>query len=94
MKLKAVGDKIHVERDPAEVCMEKGIIIPVRSQKTPEHNRMTYGTVLAVGAQVKNWKPGERIALREGWGDDYFYDNRTVTILSEREHRDCCRVLA
>ena len=92
MKVKAVGDKIIVERDPPKECTEGGILIPESLERTPRFNPTQMATIVSVGprCQYPALSEGVRIALKTGWGDDYHYDDRTYTILSEREYRDCC----
>ena len=92
MSLKAYGDKIIVERDPPKECSEGGIIIPESLERTPRFNPTGYATIVSVGPRCRYpaLSVGTRIAIKTGWGDDYFYDDRTLTILSEREYRDCC----
>jgi co-chaperonin GroES (HSP10) len=92
MSLKAYGENIIVERDPPKECAEKGIIIPESLERTPRFGPTGYATIISVGPRCRYpaLSPGVRIAIKEAWGDNYFYDNRTLTILSEREYRDCC----
>ena len=92
MKLKAAGDKIIVERDPHKECNDGGIVIPESLERTPRFNPMNMATVVSVGPKCPYpaISPGVRIAIKDGWGDNYFYDDRTLTILTEREYRDCC----
>jgi co-chaperonin GroES (HSP10) len=92
MKLKAIGDKIIVERDPPKECAEGGILIPETLERTPRFNPTDMATVVSVGPRCPYpaIAVGTRIAIKTAWGDDYFHDDRTLTILSEREYRDCC----
>jgi co-chaperonin GroES (HSP10) len=89
---KAIGDKIIVEKDKLDEAYAGGIIIPAASQRTPTHAGMIEATVLSVGAKVTAMKAGQRIMMRHAWGDDYFYDERILTVLTEREYRDCLLV--
>lgn len=86
---KAIGDKIIVEKDAVVEAYAGGIIIPASSQRTPTHGADIAATVLSVGSKVTTVKAGDRIMLRAAWGDDYLYGERTLTILNERQFRDC-----
>ena len=90
--IKAYGDKIIVERDPIGPCEEKGILIPASLERTPRFNPSGYARIVSVGPRcnVSEIKEGGRLIIKTGWGDDFFYDDRTFTILPEREYRDCC----
>lgn len=89
--IKAIGDKIVVEKPIAtKEHNEGGIIIPESLQRTPRFAGYVVATVLSVGNRVTQFKAGDRILMRSVWGDDYYYDNRTITVLSERQWRDCC----
>lgn len=88
---RAVGDKIIVEKPQEDgPHAEGGIIIPESLQRTPRFGGYVVARVLSVGARVTEFKPGNKILMRAVWGDDYFYDGRTITILTERMWRDCC----
>lgn len=90
--IRAYGDKIIVEKDAHKECAEKGILIPESLERTPRFNPGVYATIVSVGPRCKYpaLDVGVRIALKEAWGDTIFHDNRTLTILTEREYRDCC----
>jgi co-chaperonin GroES (HSP10) len=92
MPLKAYGDKIVVERDPPKPAAEDGILIPASLERTPRFNPTDLATIISVGprCKVKEFREGGRLAIKTGWGDDFFHDDRTFTILTEREYRDCC----
>ena len=96
MTPKAVRDTIIVLKDKVEEATEKGIIVPAGLQRTPRFSPTIEATILAVGPKVREpaLKVGGRIGLNSAWGDDYFIDNKTLTILTEREYRDCWLVEA
>ena len=90
MTPRAIGDKIIVEKPPVtKEVNEGGIIIPESLQRTPRFAGYVVATVVSVGGRVNEFKTGDRILMRSAWGDDYFYDDRTLTVLTERQWRDC-----
>jgi co-chaperonin GroES (HSP10) len=89
---RAIRDKLIVEKDEHVEHTIGGIVIPESLERTPRFGGYTHATVLSVGADVKDWKAGDRMMLREVWGDEIIHDNRTLTILTDRAARDCLRV--
>lgn len=89
---KAIGDKIIVEKAEHVEHQIGGIVIPEALERTPRYAGYVTAKVISVGGRVKDWAVGDTMLMREVWGDEYFYDNRSLTIINERAARDCLRV--
>ena len=85
MIIRAVGNKVLVEKDPAKSTMEGGILIPERAERTPRFSPTVKGTVLSAGASCTIVKKGDRVALKAIAGDDYYVEGRQLTILREKD---------
>ena len=79
--IKALGDHIFIEKDPHGPTHEGGILIPESLERTPRFSPTVLATVVSVGAQVDALKPGDRIAVQNHAGDDWFVDGRKLTHL-------------
>ena len=84
--IKACGQYIIVERDPIErERTEKGVIIPENAQRTPRFGQSGFATVVSVGAQVRDVRPGMRVCLKDVAGDDIIFNDHTYTRLREKD---------
>ena len=83
--LKPLGENILVEKDPRKPCIEKGILIPESAERSPRHGPTVLGTVVGVGGRVKTLSVGVRVALKDIAGDDYFLNDKTYTLLREKD---------
>ena len=85
MMLRAMRDEIVVEKDTYVPTMERGIYIPEKSDRTPRFAPTIQGTVLSAGPKTVLAKPGDRVYLRIYAGDDYYFDDKKVTLLREKD---------
>ena len=85
MSLRAVGNKIIVEKDERRETMEKGVIIPATAERTPRFGPSVLATVRAIGRKVSQVRVGDRVVLKDVAGDDLFWEGKKYTLVTERE---------
>jgi co-chaperonin GroES (HSP10) len=83
--IRAIGDNIWFVKDAGKPCIEDGILIPERCERTPRFGPSVLATVHSVGSRVVNLKPGMRIVVKDVAGDDYIYDDKTYTRCREKD---------
>ena len=85
MIFRTIGVNILVEKDPKKPYSEGGILIPECLERTPRFCPTVFGTVRGIGGKVKVVKVGDRVALMDAAGDDYFWKGKKFTILREKD---------
>lgn len=84
--IKACGCHLIVERDAVtKERTEKGIIIPAAALRTPRFGPSGFATVISVGADVLDVRPGDRVCLKDVAGDDILWNGHTYTRLREKD---------
>lgn len=84
MIIKAIGENIFIEKDPAKPTMFGGILIPESVERTPRFSPTVYATVVSVGSKVADLKAGDRIAVQNHAGDNWMIDGRLLTHLKAK----------
>ncbi len=83
--MKPIGVNVLVEKEPKKPLMVGGILIPESLERTPRFGPTVFATVVGVGGKVSGCKVGDRVALKDIAGDDYFVGGKTLTLLREKD---------
>jgi|GEM_PF-1402651 len=79
--VKAVKDKIVVEKIMQDTVTEGGIIIPVSVDKDPQ----SFGKVISVGEEITTIQPGDIVVFHKNFGMDIMIDRRIMRVLVYNE---------
>lgn len=80
MKLQPLADRIVAKSVEAEAKSPSGIILPDSAKEKPQ-----MGEVLAVGKEVKEIKPGDRILYTKYGPTEAKIDNEDLLLLKEED---------
>lgn len=83
--IKAVGDRVIVQKDARGPTEIGGILIPESLVRTPRFSPTVFGKVVSAGPKCRSVKTGQRVALKNHAGDDWLIEENTYTILRERD---------
>lgn len=83
--IRAIRDRLWVQKDTVKPLEVGGILIPEVCERTPRFAPTILGTVLSVGPKVKDVKQGMRVALRTYAGDEHYVRGEYITLIRERD---------
>lgn len=85
MILRPIGEHLVVKKDRQPPLKVGGILIPESAERTPRYAPTIMAIVRAVGGEVKQVKPGDRVALKIYAGDEWYVRAEQITHCRERD---------